>query len=425
VNSCFNPGRRVAIVGGGPGGISAALSFLARGYDVRLFERAQALRPLGGAVLLSTPVLAVLRSFGIDVDNNFGRKTVTHFANHKGKTRATLAFNKEVEERFGIEGWHYGILRSNAYDKMMLALHQVDPGCTYPGHKLQYFTENPDSITLHFENGEEVEADLLVGADGINSVVSRQVFGDPRLFHIGLRVWLAWCEDIPGIDRENGYIHHSRNVQASYFPMKHGGKPGFEWWVVERSNPDRPAPADVETHLRSRLREFPAIMTKFADHTDFSTQVFPWEIYNRSSLEKWSKGRVVCLGDAVHPVSPYAAYGMGMAIEDGYFLARAFRDKDLGKSGDIRDACQVYENDRVAYVNHHVEFARSLGNRFHKLPPPLAYLRDLVFDNTKLLHRLIARDYQADAEKMSLALTELHRPRQEFSHGANPGPYFG
>ncbi|PWE28580.1 FAD-dependent monooxygenase [Pararhodobacter marinus] len=406
----WRTGRRVAIVGAGPGGLSAAIAFLQAGYDVRIFERAAQPKPLGGAVLLSVPVMAILRSYGIDIENNFGSKTITHFANSRGKLRATLPFNRSVEQAFGIEGWHYGILRMNTYDKMMRVLADRAPAALVAGHALDRYEDAPGGIRLHFTNGAEVEADLLVGADGIRSAVSRQAFGDPGLFHIGLRVWLAWCEDLPGIDRDHGYIHHSRSLQASYFPMKHDGRPGFEWWLVEQSDPAQPAPADIRAHLMNRLSAFPPVLRRLAENTDFATQVFPWEIYNRPSLSSWCTGRVACVGDAVHPVSPYAAYGMGMAIEDGYFLARAMKGQALTPEN-IAEGCRAYEAERVAYCNHHVEFARKMGNQFHRAPSPVALLRDLVFDHTPLLQTLIAKDYLADAERMSLSLKELHVAR--------------
>ena len=80
-------GRRVAIVGAGPGGVSTALAMLQRGYEVQLFERHSEARPLGGAVLLSVPVLAVLRHYGISLDN-FGSKTRVEIRNDRGKLRA-------------------------------------------------------------------------------------------------------------------------------------------------------------------------------------------------------------------------------------------------------------------------------------------------------------------------------------------------
>ena len=400
----WRKGKRVAVAGAGPGGVSAALELIALGYDVRVFEKAPEPKPLGGAVLLSSPVLAIMRKHGVDV-LSLGSKTVTHFANNKGKVRAALPFNPKVEQALGIPGWHYGMLRSNAFGQLMSRL----PEGTVIGNKAcTGYEERGDEIAIQFEDGSEEIADLVIGADGINSAVSKQAFGDPGIFHIGLRVILAWCEDFGGIDRSVGVIHHSRNVQASYFPMLHDGKPGWEWWVVEKSNGETDAIPDLEAHMKQRVSDFCDPMPQFAEHTDFSTQAFRWEIRNRPSLQKWCTGRVACLGDAVHPVSPYAAYGMGMAVEDGYFLARALGGRDLTDLTGIEAACARYEDERVDYVNHLVEFARELGNRFHKAPAPVAWLRDKVFDNTKILERLIHKDYIKDSETMSLHLKELH-----------------
>jgi 2-polyprenyl-6-methoxyphenol hydroxylase-like FAD-dependent oxidoreductase len=404
----MHKGKRVGIVGGGPGGVSAAIGLLKAGYSVRLFEQNPSPKPLGGAVLLSAPVLAILRSYGVDVVNNFGSKTRVQFRNPRGKVRVDLPFNPSVEKALGIEGWHYGILRSSAFARMLEVLNTLDPNALVPGRKFASYEEHNDELTVTFENGDQEVVDLLIGADGIRSRVSQQALGDLNLFHVGLRVWLAWCEDIPELPKDMGALHHGRNVQASYFPMKHEGKPGYEWWIVEPSSETAIPPTDTEAHVRALLKPFAYPMTLFADRTDFSSQIFRWEIYNRPSLKTWSNGRVVCLGDAVHPVSPYAAYGMGMAIEDGYFLARALGSCNLADSIALTQAIKTFEAERVGYCNHQVEFARKLGNIFHKAPAPLAWLRDLVLDNTGLLQKMVQKDYLSDAERMSLSLRELH-----------------
>jgi len=117
----WRKGKRVAIAGAGPGGVSAALEFIAQAFDVRIFEKNPVSQPLGGAVLLSTPVLAIMRKHGVNV-LSLGSKTVTKFAKNKGKIRADLPFNKDVETAFGIPGWHYGMLRSNAIAQLMSKL---------------------------------------------------------------------------------------------------------------------------------------------------------------------------------------------------------------------------------------------------------------------------------------------------------------
>ena len=88
-DECWRPGWRIVIIGAGPGGVSAALAFHRRGFDVRLYERASEPRPLGGGVLLSVPVLAILRYYGVDV-TEFGSHTLTEFRNNKGRLRAAL-----------------------------------------------------------------------------------------------------------------------------------------------------------------------------------------------------------------------------------------------------------------------------------------------------------------------------------------------
>ena len=398
-------GKRVAVVGAGPGGISAALGLIKAGYSVTVYERHAEPKPLGGAVLLSVPVLAILRHYGIDMAN-FGSKTKVEFHNRHGKARAKLLWSPKVRDAFGIEGWHYGVLRKSAFARM---LEQLPEAVISPGKAFSHYVEHNDGIELHFDNGETAEADLLIGADGIHSKVSQQAFGAPDLFHIGLRVWLAWCDPIEGLALDRGVISHSVKYQASYFPMLHDGKPGFEWWFVEPRKEHAPEPADPKAYLSNIGKDFASPMLRLIDATDFDRQIFPWDIYNRKSLSHWTKGRVACIGDAVHPVSPYAAYGMGMSIEDGYFLAKALGGRALTELGTLQAAYDNFEQERVAYVNHQVEFARTLGHIFHKLPYPIAKLRDLVYDHTGMLNWQINKDYLGEQEAMCLAMTELHR----------------
>jgi|AACY02.2.fsa_nt_gi 2-polyprenyl-6-methoxyphenol hydroxylase-like FAD-dependent oxidoreductase len=401
----WRPGKRVAIIGGGPGGVSAAIALLKRGFDVRVFEKQQEVKALGGAVLLSVPVLAILRDYGISLEN-FGSYTTVEFHNNKGKVRASLPFNPMVEQLFGIKGWHYGVLRSSAFKKMLDVVPDdiISSGCSF-----SHYEEKENAVVLHFDNDLTVEADIVIGADGINSKVSKQLFGDPELFHIGLRIWLAWCKDeVKGLKPNYGVISHSNKYQASYFPMLHDGKPGYEWWIVEPKEEHAPKPENTKDYLKKILSNFSGPIKDFIEVTDMEQQIFCWDVYNRPSLNSWSKGRIICIGDASHPVSPYAAYGMGMAIEDGYFLSRSLTGKDLSNIEDIKAAFADFEGKRVEYVNKNVEFARKLGKTFHNTPAPLSYLRDFIFDKTPLLNKMINKDYLGEQEAMCLSMSELH-----------------
>jgi len=388
------PRRRVAVIGAGPGGLSAALAFHRAGHEVRLFERQDGVRPLGGAVLLSLPVLSILRDMGVDI-RDLGAFGVTEFRNSRGRLRTRLPFNPQAEARAGLPGWHYGMLRSAAIARML----QVFPAeVIHTGKRFTRYIETEHSVAAHFEDGTTWEADLLIGADGIRSAVAQQAFGDANLFHCGIQVWLAWCH-CDGVPPDTGWISHSRNVQASFFPILHEGRPAHEWWVVEPWSAGRRFDADMKTHLLKHLEDWADPLPRLAAATDFSKNCFRWGVYNRKALSSWSRGRISFVGDAVHPVSPYAAYGMGMAIEDGWWLAKCLEGMDLSRASDLQRGLASYDLQRVEYTNKNAKVARYMGYLFHRTPWPLSALRDMVFDHTGFLEKALVQNYLKDAER--------------------------
>lgn len=192
------------ICGGSPGAVSAGLAFLSRGFDVRIYEKQPECKAIGGAVLLSTPVMSILRSNGIDI-SQWGEYVVTYFKNGKGDVRTKLPFSPMVETQMGIKGWHRGILRSSAFRQM---LDLVPKGVIHTGHEFESYTGMDDGVQYRFTNGQSIEGDVLVGADGIRSSVSRQAFGDPGLFHTGIRLYLAWCDQITDVPPNHGTLYH-------------------------------------------------------------------------------------------------------------------------------------------------------------------------------------------------------------------------
>jgi 2-polyprenyl-6-methoxyphenol hydroxylase-like FAD-dependent oxidoreductase len=153
--------------------------------------------------------------------------------------------------------------------------------------------QNDHGVGSGGTSGKMKGADILIGADGIHSAVSRQAFGDPNLFHAGIRVWLSWCDIIPDIPDNYAVVSHDWQYQASYFPLLHEGKPCFEWWVVEPSWEGKPLPEDPKAYLSGVLEGWSEPMSRFLDITGFDSQVYQWEIYNRPSMKKWYTGRVV------------------------------------------------------------------------------------------------------------------------------------
>jgi 2-polyprenyl-6-methoxyphenol hydroxylase-like FAD-dependent oxidoreductase len=110
---------------------------------------------------------------------------------------------------------------------------------------------------------------------------------------------------------------------------------------------------------------------------------------DRPALSRWSRGRATVVGDAAHPTSPYAAYGAGMAIEDGYYLGRALAGVALSDEGALASSLAAWEEPRRAHTRMQVTQAWVLGKVFHHAPALLAPLRDTLLDHTPLLQKAV------------------------------------
>jgi 2-polyprenyl-6-methoxyphenol hydroxylase-like FAD-dependent oxidoreductase len=386
-------GRRVAVIGAGPGGLTAGLALHKSGYDVRILERRPAVKPIGGAILLNTSVLMCLRNLGIDIAD-LGVTARTEMCNHRGKLRVEMPFNPDVETFSGIKGWNYGLFRSQLYERLLA---YIPSEILVPGAELEDFDDSGDEVRLKTTDGRSANVDLLVGADGIRSTVSRKLWGDPGLFPLNIVVNLGFTA-LHGIDRSVGKLLFSEFVQFGYHPMKRDGVDAFEWWCVEAWPAGKPFEGGLKAHVGELTRDFADPVPRIVQSCAGDSEIFRWEIWNRPRLKTWTKGRATLLGDAVHPASPYAAYGAGLAIEDGYFLAKILAGRDLRDATGLAGALAQYEAAREAYTYGIIKNAQNMGNMFHHAPWALRKVRDFVFDHSRVPGKFIRNGYLKDSE---------------------------
>ncbi|WP_245844070.1 FAD-dependent oxidoreductase [Sphingomonas spermidinifaciens] len=375
---------RIAIIGAGPGGMAAALAALRVGFGVQLFERAPEVRAAGNILNLWPPPQKVLKLIGVDTDD-LGAPCHAYFHNAKGRLRADVRLPDEVVAEYG--GGFIGLLRSGLYNRMLDA---VPPGVLRLGRDVARIDDHGDGVRLTFSDGAVEEADVVIGADGINSFVRRQLWGEEPIRRQFLHLvggYLFLDEAPEGV----GILSHDRTTQVSYTPIRHEGKWGYEWWVLEAFRPDDPLPTDLVEFCRVRARGFPQRVRDLIEATP-PEHMQRWEIRDRPPLKQWSKGRVTLVGDAAHPTSPYAAYGAGMSIEDGYFLARELDAIDVRDAAAVAGALQRYEDRRKPHTFKVTQGAYFTGRMFHHLPAPLRPLRDFVFDHTPFLQKMVGDD---------------------------------
>lgn len=391
---------RVVVVGAGPGGMAAGLAAHRVGFETTILERYPEVKAAGNILNLWPPPQKVLGLLGVDI-HDLGAPVHSVFANQHGRVRADVQMPDDVMREYG--GGFIGLLRPGLYQRMIDVL---PPGMLRMNQRVTGFDDAGDHINVHVEGQADVEADVLIGADGINSLVRETLWGVEPIREQNLHL-IGGYVLMDGGQPAEGVIAHDRDTQGSYTAIRHGGRGGYEWWVLRAWPHDKPFTEDLAAYAKKLAAPFGDPLVSLIAQTP-AENLQRWPIRDRKPLKQWSKGRATLLGDAAHPTSPYAAYGAGMSIEDGYFLARELSAVDLADTGQVRQTLQAYEDRRKPHTAKMSQLAYRNGKLFHHCPRVLQPLRDLVFDHTPFLQKVIGDQMPGD---ILAQLAEIEEPQ--------------
>lgn len=362
---------RVAVIGGGIGGLTAALALHKAGIEVSVYEAAPELKEIGAGVALHPNAMRVLRALGLEDGVRKAAGTSDWAVTRHGITGRVISrtSRNQQAELYGING--ATVHRADLLDVLAAAL---DPGMVTLGKRCQSVTENGGAAAARFTDGTEIEADVIVGADGIHSAVRGSLFGpdDPRftgkICYRSVVPAAAVTGQAPDAANAQWLGPHGTvvlyplrgeeliNVVAHYDDENYR----HESWIAEC---DR---AEVLERYRdwhqSLLRVFAA-----------GTTWYKWALYDRDPIPRWTQGRVTLLGDAAHSMLPYLGQGACQAIEDGAVLATAL----TAEAADPAAALARYERARRPRASRVVLAARERGLSNHIVSPWAAWRRDL------------------------------------------------
>jgi salicylate hydroxylase len=354
--------NNVAIVGGGIGGLAAALALVRRGIDVDVYEQAAELRELGAGVQISANGTRVLHALGLKdalekVQVLPAGKAIRLW--NTGETWKLFDLGMESVERYGFP--YITIHRGDLHGVIAQALLQAKPGAIHLNRQCIGLSQTADHVELQFEGAEPVTAKLVVGADGVHSVVRASLFGAPKPEFCGIIAWrgVIPIERVPAsISRTIGTNWIGPGGHVVHYPLRAGTLLNFVGmgerdWSVEGWN--------VRGTTEEALNDFRGW------HDDIHALIrnidvpYKWGLALRPPMEAWSKGRVTLLGDACHPMVPLLAQGANMALEDGLVLARAIEKYP----GDHETALARYETARRVRANAVVTGSAEMIPRFH------------------------------------------------------------
>ncbi len=342
--------HNISIVGGGIGGLSAALALQHFGYRVSVYEQARELREIGAGVTITPNAMHALNFLGIGerVANEAG-PTEAYLIRHfqTGEVIKVRANGTDYFERFGAN--YHQVHRADLHVALADAILRNDPDCVHLDHRFERLTQDATQVVATFTNGRSIASDVLIGCDGGASRVRACVFGDEVVNYTGqvaFRALLPMANVPAGIMKHPFAMFVGINRVMLHYPLRH-----------------RTVMNVISVAREPRWQEegwtIPATIEEFAGlHSDFHPDalgliraispgtLFKWGLRDREPLQQYSKGRIAMLGDAAHPITPFLGQGACIAIEDALVLGRAF-----AAAGTFGEAFSLYENTRKARAN--------------------------------------------------------------------------
>lgn len=312
---------RILVAGAGIGGLTAALALRRAGFDAHVYEQSSALREVGAGVAISPNAIKVLHHLGLAEALRSVGVVSRSMDSRDWQTGALLGrvpLAEEAVARWGAPFYH--LHRADLHNALRTAL--GDEHITLGARSVAVEQRNT-AVTVHFADGRNATGELLIGADGVHSVVREHVAGSDRAIWARQISWRGLAPAAVGHEAGLEMRHHSFWGPRQQFVTFYVAGGTLVNWVGNTQS-------DEEWHEESwsTRGDRDEVLALFAGwHPQVraliagTEQVFKWALFDRPPLERWICGRVTLLGDAAHPMLPYMAQGGSQSIEDALVLA--------------------------------------------------------------------------------------------------------
>lgn len=357
------------IIGGGIGGLCVAIALRKAGFQAAVFEQAPELKEIGAGLTLWSNAIRALDKLGIGHAVRALRPELRHAALRDASGRVLMELPADAYDRaFGAPN-----VPLHRADLQSILLSALPADAVHLGARCDGFTEDPAGVTARFADGGTHRGDLLVGADGLRSVVRRQIFGPEPLRYAGYTAWRGVCRFPHDDPRLVAGETWGRGRRFGIVPL--GG--GRIYWFAAADAPEGESdgPAGAKSRLLSLFGDWHEPIRELLDATD-NAGINRRDLYDRKPRLRWSSpgGRVTLLGDAAHPTTPNLGQGACQAIEDAVVLA----DCLAHSKGDVPDALRAYESRRAPHTARVVFTSRRIGRIAQWSNPLACKLRDAL-----------------------------------------------
>ena len=341
-------GPKIAIIGGGIGGLMAAVALARKGLAAEVYEQAPVLEEVGAGVGLWPNAMAALEPIGLS--GQVARLAVK--LARQGLRRSDGTWLMCFPGELMVERWGAGLALVHRAELQQLLAAELDPSAIHLGARCTGVEDGNRAVTARFADGRDVQADVLVGADGVHSAVRAALFGPAPLRYRGYftvrGITAAGSVPLPN----DGAETWGRGARFGLGPTS---SDRIIWWATWNAAAGGKNDGDSTARLRELFGAWHDPIPAIIDATP-KTAVIRKDIYDRRPTRTWSRGRVALLGDAIHPMTPDLGQGASQAIVDATTLATC-----LAASRDSREALREYQQRRWRNAAFNTLMARTMG----------------------------------------------------------------
>jgi salicylate hydroxylase len=354
---------KALIAGGGIGGLGTAIALALRGWQVSVFEQAPALSEVGAGLQISPNGWRVLDALGVSTylrATVFEPEAIEMRLGRSGRQVFRLPMRGFAQARWGAPYMH--VHRADLVTALEQRLNALQGDAIKTGRAVSGYVQTTDSATLRFEDGTEQSGDIVIGADGLHSVVRAQMLGPDKARYTGNTAWRA-VVPIEALGAHTPpptacvWVGHKRHAVttrlraghlANFVGMVEADDPGPEGWRITGSRTEAKAAFDGWAPEIRTLIERADVLHR-------------WALFDRAPLPRWHEGRVALMGDAAHPMLPSMAQGAVQALEDAWILAAALDQHDTPDA-----AFGAYFQRRIARTARVQKGSAANARMFHK-----------------------------------------------------------
>lgn len=347
--------NKILIIGGGIGGLTAAIALRQQGFDVSVFEAAPELKPIGKGIWVPTNAMQVMERLGLD---QAIAKAGWPLSSLKiGTTSGWILANLEmapIVAKFGQTT--ISISRTDLVE--ILASH-LPPGTLQLGKRALDFQQDANGVSVAFADGSEARGDLLIGADGIRSAVRENFLPGVKLRYSGQTCYRGIADLQLPADRVGTCLEvWGGDIRFGFS----AAGPGKVYWFAPILAPAGgiDPPHGLKEQLLAKYATFPTIVREVLAATP-DGEILRTDLCDFTPIAKWHTGRVMLLGDAAHAMTPNLGQGGAQAILDAYALAAALREGE----DNYAEAFAQFEKRRKQKVTAVVNLAWRLGQMAH------------------------------------------------------------